>query len=46
MPYWLKKQLRQAFLQKNRYQILVLNDCWYFYKKLMKENEVNNENCQ
>lgn len=34
MPYWLQKQLRQAFLKKDRYRILVLNDCWYFYKNI------------
>lgn len=38
MPSWLKKQLRQAFLQKNHEQIIMLNDCWFFYKKMFKNN--------
>lgn len=31
MPKWLCNQLRRAFLQKDRKQILLLNDCWFMY---------------
>lgn len=31
MPQWFKKQLRKAYLQKDRYQIRLLNQCWFFY---------------
>ncbi|PWU68076.1 MULTISPECIES: cortex morphogenetic protein CmpA [Gracilibacillus] len=31
MPTWLKKQLTGAFLQKDKYQIRLLNQCWFFY---------------
>ncbi|WP_458414999.1 cortex morphogenetic protein CmpA [Schinkia sp. CFF1] len=33
MPYWLIKQLKQAYYDKNRYQIKLLNQCWFFYRK-------------
>ncbi|WP_156942536.1 cortex morphogenetic protein CmpA [Alkalihalobacterium bogoriense] len=33
MPYWLKSQLKQAYMQKDRYQILLLNQCWFYYRK-------------
>ncbi|WLD93673.1 cortex morphogenetic protein CmpA [Alkalihalobacillus sp. AL-G] len=33
MPYWFKKQLRTAYLNKDRYQIKLLNQCWFFYRK-------------
>ncbi|WP_089739890.1 cortex morphogenetic protein CmpA [Gracilibacillus ureilyticus] len=31
MPAWLKRQLTGAFLHKNKNQIRVLNQCWFFY---------------
>ncbi|HET7626925.1 MAG TPA: cortex morphogenetic protein CmpA [Bacillales bacterium] len=31
MPYWFKKQLRKAYFRKDRYQIRMLNQCWFFY---------------
>ncbi|PWA06975.1 cortex morphogenetic protein CmpA [Pueribacillus theae] len=31
MPVWFKKQLMRAYFQKDRYQIKLLNQCWYFY---------------
>ncbi|WAA12566.1 cortex morphogenetic protein CmpA [Fervidibacillus halotolerans] len=31
MPKWFKQQMQRAFYEKNRYQIKLLNDCWYFY---------------
>ncbi|MFX3625666.1 MAG: cortex morphogenetic protein CmpA [Ectobacillus sp.] len=33
MPTWLQKQIRRAYYEKNRYQIKLLNECWFFYKK-------------
>lgn len=33
MPMWLKAQIQKAFYEKNRYQIRLLNQCWYFYCK-------------
>lgn len=32
MPQWLCNQLMRAFQQKDRRQIKLLNDCWYFYR--------------
>ncbi|WP_096201984.1 cortex morphogenetic protein CmpA [Bacillus sp. FJAT-45350] len=31
MPNWLKMQLKRAYMQKDRYQILLLNQCWFYY---------------
>ncbi|MBM7588010.1 hypothetical protein JOC86_004585 [Bacillus pakistanensis] len=33
MPNWLQKQMRKAYLEKDRYQIKLLNQCWFFYRK-------------
>ncbi|EIT87435.1 hypothetical protein A374_00635 [Fictibacillus macauensis ZFHKF-1] len=33
MPTWFKKQLRKAYFQKDRYQIRLLNQCWFFYNQ-------------
>ncbi|WP_307258665.1 cortex morphogenetic protein CmpA [Oikeobacillus pervagus] len=33
MPNWLQNQMRRAFHEKNRYQIKLLNQCWYFYRE-------------
>ncbi|ASV67241.1 cortex morphogenetic protein CmpA [Cytobacillus sp. FSL W7-1323] len=33
MPVWLQNQMKRAFLEKDRYQIKLLNQCWYFYRK-------------
>ncbi|MBM7567376.1 cortex morphogenetic protein CmpA [Paenibacillus sacheonensis] len=32
MPQWLCNQLMRAYLKKDRRQIRLLNDCWYFYR--------------
>ncbi|MGL4521751.1 MAG: cortex morphogenetic protein CmpA [Bacilli bacterium] len=38
MPTWLKKQLQKAFVEKNTTQIRILNQCWYFYRtKVLNE---------
>ncbi|TYR78357.1 cortex morphogenetic protein CmpA [Priestia megaterium] len=33
MPIWLKKQMQRAYFQKDRAQIRLLNQCWFFYQK-------------
>ncbi|WP_152642959.1 cortex morphogenetic protein CmpA [Bacillus alveayuensis] len=33
MPTWLKNQMMRAYYEKNRYQIKLLNQCWFFYQK-------------
>lgn len=38
MPYWLERQLRRAFLNKDRRQVRILNDCWYLYQETYKPN--------
>ncbi|MFC4402029.1 cortex morphogenetic protein CmpA [Gracilibacillus xinjiangensis] len=37
MPTWLKRQLTGAFLHKNKQQIRVLNQCWFFYCNQLEE---------
>lgn len=32
MPQWLSNQLMRAFLKKDRKQIKLLNECWFFYR--------------
>ncbi|MBA4544143.1 MULTISPECIES: cortex morphogenetic protein CmpA [Thermoactinomyces] len=32
MPQWLYRQLRRAFLEKDRRQIRLLNQCWFQYQ--------------
>ncbi|MCT2534972.1 cortex morphogenetic protein CmpA [Aquibacillus koreensis] len=32
MPNWFKKQMTEAYHNKNLYQIKVLNQCWFFYR--------------
>jgi hypothetical protein len=32
MPQWLFNQLMRAFQSKNRRQIRILNDSWFFYR--------------
>ncbi|MFM9276790.1 cortex morphogenetic protein CmpA [Paenibacillus jiagnxiensis] len=33
MPQWLRNQLMRAFNKRDRSQIRLLNDCWFFYVK-------------
>ncbi|WP_335872381.1 cortex morphogenetic protein CmpA [Bacillus sp. 2205SS5-2] len=33
MPNWLQNQMKRAFLEKDHYQIKLLNQCWFFYRK-------------
>ncbi|WP_281890048.1 cortex morphogenetic protein CmpA [Paenibacillus sp. YYML68] len=39
MPQWLCNQLMRAFYNKNRRQIRLLNDCWYFYSTRKSDSE-------
>lgn len=39
MPQWLCNQMMRAFQQKDRRQIKLLNDCWYFYRTKQSPNE-------
>ncbi|MFX3632136.1 MAG: cortex morphogenetic protein CmpA [Candidatus Pristimantibacillus sp.] len=32
MPQWLCNQMMSAFQKKDRRQIKLLNECWYFYR--------------
>ncbi|MBJ9991570.1 cortex morphogenetic protein CmpA [Paenibacillus cellulositrophicus] len=38
MPQWLCNQLRKAFHKKDRRQIKLLNECWFFYRNAPEEN--------
>ncbi|WP_114496543.1 cortex morphogenetic protein CmpA [Fontibacillus phaseoli] len=31
MPKWLSNQIMRAFHKRDRRQIRLLNDCWFFY---------------
>ncbi|WP_139345618.1 cortex morphogenetic protein CmpA [Siminovitchia sp. FSL H7-0308] len=33
MPAWFQNQMQKAFLKKDRNQIKMLNQCWFFYRK-------------
>ncbi|MBP3953293.1 cortex morphogenetic protein CmpA [Bacillus suaedae] len=33
MPDWLRQQLRRAYHKKDRTQIKILNQCWFYYKE-------------
>jgi hypothetical protein len=33
MPTWFRNQMKRAFYEKDRYQIKLLNQCWFFYRK-------------
>lgn len=39
MPQWLCNQLMRAFQKKDRRQIKLLNDCWYFYRSKQSPKE-------
>lgn len=39
MPTWLCNQLMRAFQSRDRRQIRLLNDCWYFYRTTPSDEE-------
>lgn len=43
MPNWLKSQMQRAFYEKDHYQIKLLNQCWYFYRKNTADEQCSSE---
>ncbi|WP_088105702.1 cortex morphogenetic protein CmpA [Halalkalibacter urbisdiaboli] len=39
MPIWLRKQLKRAYAEKNRYQVKILNQCWFYYQRKEKKGK-------
>ncbi|PZE20804.1 cortex morphogenetic protein CmpA [Paenibacillus xerothermodurans] len=39
VPQWLCNQLMRAFYNKNRRQVRLLNDCWFFYRTRRSDTE-------
>ncbi|MCM3112273.1 cortex morphogenetic protein CmpA [Lederbergia lenta] len=33
MPTWFQSQIKKAFMEKDRHQVKLLNQCWFFYRK-------------
>ncbi|ANE47069.1 hypothetical protein SY83_13230 [Paenibacillus swuensis] len=44
MPQWLCNQLMRAYVKKDRRQIKLLTDCWYFYRTKTVNTGSNEEN--
>ncbi|WP_199624132.1 cortex morphogenetic protein CmpA [Paenibacillus alkalitolerans] len=42
MPQWLYNQLMRAYRRKDRRQIRLLNDCWFFYRTKGDHSAVSN----
>ncbi|NIK78380.1 hypothetical protein FHS15_003518 [Paenibacillus castaneae] len=42
MPQWLCNQLMHAFYKKDRRQVKLLNDCWFFYRSKLSPGESGN----
>ncbi|RUT30679.1 cortex morphogenetic protein CmpA [Paenibacillus zeisoli] len=38
MPKWLCNQIMRAFHKKDRRQIRLLNECWFFYYNRPQDN--------
>ncbi|PLT33552.1 cortex morphogenetic protein CmpA [Bacillus sp. V5-8f] len=38
MPKWFQNQMMRAFLEKDRYQVKMLNQCWFFYVRKERLN--------
>ncbi|MEC0092739.1 cortex morphogenetic protein CmpA [Paenibacillus macquariensis] len=38
MPQWLSNQLMRAFIKRDRRQIKLLNECWFFYHNTPEDN--------
>ncbi|MFB4212979.1 cortex morphogenetic protein CmpA [Shouchella sp. 1P09AA] len=41
MPTWLQNQLKKAYNEKNRHQIKVLNQCWFYYRSTAQSRFTN-----
>lgn len=44
MPQWLRQQLMKAYLKKDRRQIKLLNECWFFYRNTSDSHEMIQKN--
>ncbi|RQW18432.1 MULTISPECIES: cortex morphogenetic protein CmpA [Shouchella] len=42
MPTWLQNQLKKAYSEKNRHQVKVLNQCWFYYRSTV-QSRFNNK---
>ncbi|WMT39963.1 cortex morphogenetic protein CmpA [Paenibacillus sp. D2_2] len=42
MPTWLSNQIMRAFHNRDRRQIRLLNDCWFFYYNHQGPNTSSN----
>ncbi|WP_151733027.1 cortex morphogenetic protein CmpA [Paenibacillus tengchongensis] len=40
MPQWLCSQLMRAYYNKDRRQIKMLNECWFFYRNSAESRSV------
>ncbi|MED4017327.1 cortex morphogenetic protein CmpA [Sutcliffiella cohnii] len=43
MPTWFMKQMQRAYKEKNRYQIKLLNQCWYFYYEKQNTTDIKED---
>lgn len=43
MPQWLQNQLSRAFLRKDKRNLRMLNDCWFFYAVPARSNDSDDE---
>jgi hypothetical protein len=39
LPQWLCQQLMKAYFKKDRRQIKLLNECWFFYRNSAETRE-------
>ncbi|SFL50606.1 cortex morphogenetic protein CmpA [Salibacterium qingdaonense] len=44
MPAWFMKQMKKAFLEKNRREVRILNQCWFDYLWKQKSTAGDNRN--
>ncbi|MFC5701862.1 cortex morphogenetic protein CmpA [Cohnella faecalis] len=44
MPQWLCNQLMRAFQKKDRRQIRLLNDCWFYYRTRPDHTDAKDQN--
>ncbi len=44
LPQWLRQQLMKAYLKKDRRQIKLLNECWFFYRNTSDSPEMIRKN--
>ncbi|MFD2705918.1 cortex morphogenetic protein CmpA [Salibacterium lacus] len=44
MPAWFMKQMKKAFLEKNRREVRILNQCWFDYLWKQKNTAGDSKN--